>query len=175
MATEKKFSPLTVDNVKENSLRKGTFQAQIRQSVQSVTTYTRSHNNDLFSFEDESGTAFENTSQRVFWLDVPADATVKTVEAVIAKFPNARIVQLLCSDLENYLSEGQKAAIEKGLITLDEIADGSMVRSSDGEIVLQDGRPFYRILRFDKEGKMCDEDLRDSALTYIPQALATML
>lgn len=175
MSATKTYSPLTVDNVKENTLRKGTFQAQIRQSVQSVTTYTRSHNNDLFSFEDESGTTFENTSNRVFWLDVPADTTVKTVEAILAKFPNARIVQTLCSDLENHLSEGQKAAIEKGLITLDEIADSSMVKSSDGEIILNEGKPFYRILRFDKEGKMVDEDLRDSSSTYIPQSLATML
>lgn len=103
-------SKIKVEKIVDNRFKDGHKQAQLRMEV---TTGGGGNNlrSDLFSNEELGRETF--TEQRVDWIDVPSDATVETVEAVLTNYPSARIFKILSNKPE--LSDNQERVITYGL------------------------------------------------------------
>jgi hypothetical protein len=155
--------------------KKGSLTAQLRQTIHTTTIYPSVKFTDsatdivgLLSEDDfkvEDGETYENSEDRVTWINVPADWTRQILENKLSKLPEARIYRRL-SNHPN-LTEEQVAAIESDDLetTKDTFADRQIVRYGEnhelaGQIVTDNnGKVQYRSVHFSTQGKE-DEDVR---------------
>lgn len=174
-------SKITVDEVKPHiSGNEKKAQAQIRMTVS--TTYPEagvgnSLNDSIFGTEEfgfDEGQTYDE--KRVAWIDVPSSHTKESVEAQLAKFPEARIYRVL--SLEPILTEQQKRAMETGLsrnqknevITMQHYKDAQQVINPEtGEAILYNGLPQYRIVAFSAKAK-ADVDMRPAQYASLNNA-----
>lgn len=164
------FSAISVDNVSENTYKKGIFQAQIRQVVTTEYPSMRVGNSAsdlLFSesaFNIPAGQTYNST--RVTWIPVPAGTTKEQVEARLATVPDARIYRVISNKIEDVLTAEQNQAINAGLRTLESFKDSLIVRDSAGNAVTP---VQYRQNFFSAVGKE-DVDMRTAATVAAPVA-----
>lgn len=157
---------ITVANVKQHTFKPEIGSAEIHQIVESIYDKRQINSGGLFGVEEfklEEGQKFQ--SERVAFIDVPLGVSVEEVQKRIDALPNAKIIRIM-SD-KPILSENQKAAIDKGITTLEKIADRQMVRNSEtGELVLRKdtGKPFYSKKVFSPTGE-ADVDMRKGFAT----------
>lgn len=135
MRTEE--SKVTCTGVAAHTYKTELDSAELRMTVN--TFYPKRHANSegLFA-ESEYGLDPEEPfkSVRVAWIDVPKGTTIEQVQARIDAMPKARIKRIM--SLKPILSPEQIAGIEKGLTTLDKIAEKQTVKRADGTVVLYD-------------------------------------
>lgn len=149
---EYNFGQLVVSRVYDSQYqKKGTSTAELKQEVEVITYYPSVQVNDglsdnLFGTEDFNIPAkdYKNTEMRVTWVNVPKGTTPEQVKEKLTK--EAKIKKMVSN--HPILSDSQRRAIEAGLTTKDEIANSQVVRypsgsENEGDIVLQNGKPFY--------------------------------
>ncbi len=166
---KKEFGPITVDSVAPSPYTKGGVeiaQAQIRQTVTTSYPSTRvgnSMSDAIFGAEDfgfAEGQTY--TSERVTWLNVPADKTVKDVQLILSTMPNARIWAMFSNDFKQVMTEEQHNAVATGQQTFEFFEDKLRVRDRDGNDLAgfdELGKAQYRANGFSKTEKE-DIDLR---------------
>lgn len=131
---KKTYGKITVDNVKPDEYKKNLGSAQLRQTVIKSYPTTQVSNNmsdSLFSidsFDLEGGK--EYSEDRVTWISVPLDATVKQVEDMLSKCADACIYKVLSH--EPILTSGQEYALEQGLKDLSDYENSQRVCDNDG-------------------------------------------
>ena len=165
---KKVFQPITVDKVEQDQYKADLFSAQIRQIVTKVypsASISNNMNDSLFEANEYNLEGQEYNETRVTWIPVPKGKTVADVEAMLAKSPNAKIYKVLSHT--PILTDGQEYAIESGLRNLEDFADAQLIRTNDGEAILDDGAEQYSAKFFSKTGEQDDQDLRT------PQATVT--
>jgi hypothetical protein len=152
---------IVVESVEPNTFKPEIAQAMLRQIVtshyaaRSVTTGGLYDEAD-FNLETQD---FENN--RVAWIDVPLTATVAEVQAKIDAMPNSRLQKTL--SMKPILTTNQLIGIQRGLTTMEAIAEKQTVRDEDGNIILWNGKPQYRINSFNASGA-ADVDLRPTRI-----------
>ncbi len=164
---KKVFNAITVDKVEQDQYKADLYSAQIRQIVTKVypsATISNNMSDSLFDADEYNLEGQEYNETRVTWIPVPKGSSVAQVEAMLAKCPDAKIYKVLSH--EPILTDGQEFAIESGLRSLEDFADSQLIRTNDGEAILDDGAEQYSAKFFSKNGKE-DQDLRT------PQATAT--
>jgi hypothetical protein len=163
---KKTFSKLTCTGVSAHAFKPELDSAELRQTV--TTSYpTRTTNSEgLFSDEEYNLESQDFTSERVCWIDVPKGTTPEQVQTRIDKLPNAKIKRIL--SMRPILSDNQKAAIAKGITTLDKIKASQTVSDENGEIVLWNGNPQYKKLQPSWSGEE-DVDLRPAKAEAIEE------
>jgi hypothetical protein len=139
------------------------LQAELRQVI---TTFYPSQgvnagHDSLFDFSGDE-TPYEST--KVIWMNVPEGTTPADVSAMLKKFPNSRIQRILSH--KPMLEEGDIA----NSVTLEDKSLTQVVRNSEGQIVLKNGKPQYRRYFFKKEA-VADVDLRSETADspFIPE------
>jgi hypothetical protein len=170
------LGPVTVSRVyKADYQKKNTLTAELRQEIKTLSYYPTQRvdsniSSNIFAIKDFKGIedkAFESIETRVAWLDVPEDATVESVKAQLAKFPEAQIYKVLSN--KPIISDSEQYAInnpELSDVTLDSYANRQIVRypkgnENEGKIVLVNGKPQYRRTPFFAT-VMPDQDMRTS-------------
>lgn len=176
--------PVSVDKVEVNPYKKDFMTAQLRQSATVTTTYPGGNPNaglndsifEIDAFGDVDGAAYDSNQERVAWIDVPAGSTQEQVEAQLAKFSNARIVTMLSN--EPIVTDAQKAVIESGQLTVDQIAHRQLVRFPEGHpeggqpALDGSGKLQYKLNVFSADGSKSDTDNRsETATEYVPQGM----
>lgn len=137
---KKTFSPIKLDAIVEGlKADKGIFQAQVRQEVTTEYPAARIGNSGTIGLFDEDefnlpeGQTY--TSTRVAWFSVPAGTTEEEVNARLAKATNARIYRVYSNNLQDVLTDEQKAALASGIVTEQQLYDRHIVRDEKGETV----------------------------------------
>lgn len=123
---------VVVDNLTPGKFqKKNTITAMLRQKVKVVSHYPSAiHSNDLqdniFSADqfDDTVKNFVNTDNRVAFIDVPVS---KSIEQVAASIPETACLYKILSNAP-ILTNNHKNAIDRGITTLDAIADSQIVR-----------------------------------------------
>ena len=165
--------PLTVSRVYTSNYQKeGTLTAELRQTIKTTSLYpTKSVSNSLnanifeakdFGFEE---TPFENTENRVGWIDVPTTSSLASVSDKLKAFPEAGLYRILSN--HPILSDTDMFAIsaEELDVTKDTIANKQAVRLPEGDpragqLALDvNGKIQYRRIAFSTV-EMADQDLR---------------
>jgi hypothetical protein len=159
---------------KGNYQKDHTLTAELRQKVITTSKYpgmqiSNDMQQNVFSMDDFDVKPQEFTSEetRVAWIDVPENTTVKDVQDKIPE--KATLYRVLSNS--PILTNSQKNAISRKLITLDTIANAQVLRypaghESEGEIILDpEGRVQYRKIFFWKEHRE-DQDLRGTTPEY---------
>ncbi len=170
---EKNFGSITIDNVTPGlKADKGVWQAQLRQIV--TTNYPNvrvSNSNQLGGLFDHGAFNIENqsyTSTRIAWVPVPANSTIEQVQAALDAKPNARLYVIISHNLEDVLTEEQKAAVPAGLTTMDALREKHIVKDREGNIV----QPVqYKSVNF-SETAVEDVDLRPATASTTTKAPA---
>ena len=174
--------PIVVAEIKVSDFQKaGTKTAVLKQTITTVSSYpTKSVTSDMqdnifgledFGFEKQD---FTTTRVNVAFIDVPESATIESVTAQLAKFPNASLYRVLSNS--PILTNNQKYAIENNLKTMDDFANSQVVRYGEnsenaGQLVLdQYGKIQYKAIYFASQGHE-DIDLRaeDAEMYFTPQ------
>jgi hypothetical protein len=170
------LGPVTVFRVyKSERQKKNTLTAELRQEIKTLSYYPTQRvdsniSSNIFAIKDFKGIEdkpFESIETRVAWLEVPEDATVESVKAQLAKFPEAQIYKVLSN--KPIISDSEQYAInnpELSEVTLDSYANRQIVRypkgnENEGKIVLVNGKPQYRRTPFFAT-VMPDQDMRTS-------------
>ena len=166
MEKSKSYSKITIDSVSASQYQKaGTLTAQLRQVVTTTTVYPSVKINDgmsdsLFGSSEftqvEEGQTYENTENRVAWINVPAGTTVQAVQAKLDALYAAGKEPCIMKKISNHpiLSDGQKTAIAKGYKTMDDFANKQVIRYGGnhqlaGSLILDDnGNPMYKRTMF---------------------------
>ena len=154
-------SKVTCTGVSAHAYKPELDSAEIRQTITSEYPSRQANSEGLFSDDEYHLEGQKFDSVRVAWVDVPKGTTAEQVQARIDAMPNARIKRIL--SLKPILAENQKAAIEKGITTLDAIAESQKVKKEDGELALHNGCVQYKKLQASWEGEP-DVDLRPAAV-----------
>ena len=137
---KKTFSKITLDGIVDGlKVDKGILQAQVRQTV--ITEYpsarvTNSGTIGLFNEEEfdlPEGQTYE--SIRVAWFSVPAGTTAEEVQARLDKHSNARIYAVYSNNLQDVLTDEQKAALSSGVVTEETLYNRHVVRDNNQQIV----------------------------------------
>lgn len=156
-------TPISVDKVYAGDFQKeGTKSAQIRQAVKTVSFYpakqiTSSHQDNPFAlgefgFEEKD---YENTENRVVWIDVPANCSI---DDVLAKLPKESVLFRVLSNRPT-LTNHQVYSIEANQKTMDDYANSQVVRfgnghEKEGQLVLDaNGKPQYRCIFYSNTAK----------------------
>ncbi len=153
------FSKITVDHVKNHAFKEEYMSCQLRQVVTKTTIYNSSGNDkqdNLFTGEElgKEPTSFENTSVRICWMDVPAGTKSSQVEERLSKLPNARIYQIVSTDITDLLNSGQLHNISEGILELDLLKNKYSLKDREGNLVKdRNGNQIYRWCYFSSEGK----------------------
>ena len=167
--------PLTVSRVYASNFQKeGTLTAELRQTIKTVSLYptksiSNSLNANIFEAKDFgfAETPFENTENRVAWIDVPPDSTPTSVLNRLKEFPEAGLYRILSN--HPILSDTDMYAIgaEELDVTKDSIANKQAVRLPEGDpragqLALDlNGKIQYRRIAFSTV-EMADQDSRTS-------------
>lgn len=136
------FSEITVDLIKDHRFKDNCLQCQLRQTV--IKT-----NNSL------SDELFPNKkSYRVCWIDVPLGTTPLDIEIKLKNLPKARIYQIISTDINDLLNEGQKYMIEIGILDIEDVKDRLSLRSKEGDLITDiNKKRIYRNCFFSSDGK----------------------
>ena len=162
---------LEVTNVYESTFQKeGMLTAEVKQTIKTIAFYPKksvsNEMQDSIYSPEELGIKeepFESVETRVSFLPVRNDATIETVTAQLAKFPDAVNYKVMGS--KPILTSDQLRAIEAQLTTVEIIADRQVMRypkNADraGQLILDaNGKPQYRHIFFSKTAKL-DIDMR---------------
>ncbi len=182
------FQPITVDKVGVNPFqKKGTLTAQLRQVVNTTTTYpgmviSNEKQDNLFGLEDfdsSTGKSFDNKEVRVAWLNVPSGTTIQDVTTKLTSTSSARIYKVLSN--KPILTSNQVNAIAAGLTTKDNIASKQVVRYPDnhrdnpkGLILDTNGNVMYKCNFFSMTAKE-DEDYRSALDVEVTESIQAEL
>lgn len=163
---EKVFSKITVDGVSDglNSVKD---QAQLRQVVTSL--YPSVQGNDLFNSKEFGGESAKYDSTRITWLDVPVGTTAEEVQKRLDEFPNARIQRTLGLKINLSASQIQARAAGINTKTDAEYAATQQVLDNNGNPVMYNGKPMYRVYTLSLQGDE-DIDLREQHLAEMKEA-----
>jgi len=178
-------TPLVVESLLPHQRNEKKKQAQIRTSVESTYPEAGVGNslNDSVFGSDEFGFGDGQTftENRVAWIDVPAELTVKQVQERLNKFPHARIYRVL--SLTPILTDEQKRAMSNGISEYSD-AEGEVHKCDmeyykrqqmvptpetanlpreERQPMLYKGFVQYRITPFNKDGQ-ADIDHRETQL-----------
>lgn len=170
---EKIFGQITVDNVTQGlKADKGVWQAQLRQVVTTNYPSVRvTNSNQLGGLFDPGAFNIENqsyTSTRIAWVPVPENTTMEQVQAALAAKPNARLYTIMSHNLEDVLTDEQKAAVSAGLTTMDTLREKHVVKDREGNVV----QPVqYKSVNF-SETAVEDVDLRPATASTTTKAPA---
>lgn len=157
-----------VENLFVSKHQKGsTLTAQLRQYITTVIEYesiaiTNEFSDNPFS-QEEFGIEPETrevTESRVAWINVPEDTTLEEVQDRLDAHKECRIFRVLSS--EPILTEGDKAAIESGVLTYHDKGLKQIVKNRQGDIIFDDDNLQFRRLFLSLNGKP-DIDLRGQA------------
>ena len=154
---EKIESKVTCTGVSAHAFKPELDSAQLEQEVVSSYPTRYAESGGLFSAKEYGLETKDFSGKKVCWIDVPKGTTAEQVQARIDALPKARIQRIL--SMKPILSENQKAAIEKGLTTLEEIAEKQTVKDAEGNVVLHNGAIQYKKLQASWNGAE-DVDLR---------------
>jgi hypothetical protein len=165
-------SPISVDDIYVGKFQKqGTLTAMLRQKFTTVAKYpTAVHDSDMqdniFSSSDFGDTTkdFTSVENRVAFIDVPEGTTKEAVVALLARIPEATLYKVLSN--APILTNNHQNAIDRGLTTLDDIANSQVVRYGEnhdnaGQLIMEAGKVQYRKVYFSKTAK-ADIDRRNS-------------
>lgn len=156
----KSFGEITVVSVKPHAFKKNLAQAELRQEVVSDYQSAQVSNNmqDAFApIAEYKLPADSYTETRVCWADVPKDYTVADAEAKLATMPNAVLYRVLASEPiitsndEQYMASLSESAKEDFLKNKEQ--KQQVVDRDSGEVILRNGRPFYRKIFFSATNK----------------------
>lgn len=156
--------------VESQFAKEGEKSLHLKQAVETVYPSKQNKSAGLFSDEEMGigdGAKFENTRNCI--ISVPQNATLEIVQKKLDSLPNARIKRVL--SLNPILSEGQKIMIAKGSLSLETVKSNQTVVTSEGEVVLYEGHPMYRILVFSPTGEP-DIDTREEDLKQMATIVA---
>ena len=159
----KSFSSVSVDSVaphtvNEKKAKLNILNAQLRQTVKTIYPKVQIKNGGIFDATEFEGIeGQEYTSERVTWIDVPANTTAEGLQERMNNFPEARIWAIYSNQVEDVLNAGQKQAIQSGQQTLDFFENKLRIRGEGG--VELDGPRQYRNYEFSSTPKE-DVDLR---------------
>jgi len=156
-------TPISVDKVYAGDFQKeGTKSAQIRQAVKTVAFYpskqvTSNHQDNPFALEEFGfgEKEYENTENRVAWIDVPANCSI---DDVLGKLPADAVLFRMMSN-RPILTNHQVYSIEANQKTMDDYANSQVVRFGDsheraGQLVLDaNGKPQYRAIFYSNTAK----------------------
>lgn len=101
---------VVVDSIVDNRFRTGEKQAMLRMEVQTGGAGNNLRDS-LFSAEELGRQTF--VEKRVDWIDVPATATVESIQALIDSLPKARIYKILSNS--TITTDAQERVIKYGL------------------------------------------------------------
>lgn len=137
---KKTFSTITLDGIVDGlKAEKGILQAQVRQTVRTEYPSARVNNSGtigLFNEEEfdlAEGQTYE--SIRVAWFSVPVGTTEEQVQARLDKHPNARIYSVMSNNLQDVLTDEQKAALANGIVTEETLYNRHVVRDNNQQII----------------------------------------
>lgn len=158
---EQIFGRITVDKVEAHAYKDGIMSAQLRQTVEKISIYPgKNTGNDkqdaLFGATDFGGEPkeYKTTQTRICWVEVPEGSTVASVQARLDSVANARIYQIVSTDLMDCLTDGHKYQIEEGNLTIAQLQDKFALRDSEGGLIAnEDGEQLFRALYFSASGK----------------------
>jgi hypothetical protein len=166
------FNSIKVDNVTESTYKKGIFQAQLRQTVETVYPSQRVGNSesdglyDVSAFNLPEGQKY--SSDRLCWIHVPEGTNVAKVEALLKANPKAKIWRKISNNVMDVLTEEQKGAISAGITTIENLETSLIVKDKDGAVV--GDVPQYRQYFFSKDGSKSDVDLRSTVSASVKAA-----
>ncbi len=176
-------SAIIVEEVKVSNFQKeGTKTAVLKQTIETISKYpSKSVSSDKqdnifnmsdFGFEEQE---FTSTRTNVAFMDVPENSTIQSVEAQLAKFPEACIYRILSN--EPILTSNQQYSIDAGLKTLDDYANSQVVRYGEdspkaGDLLLDAmGKVQYRSVFFSAKGKADVDDRTEDNKMYLSKEL----
>ena len=176
-------SAIIVEEVKVSNFQKeGTKTAVLKQTIETISKYpSKSVSSDKqdnifnmsdFGFEEQE---FTSTRTNVAFMDVPENSTIQSVEAQLAKFPEACIYRILSN--EPILTSNQQYSIDAGLKTLDDYANSQVVRYGEGSPKAGDllldamGKVQYRSVFFSAKGKADVDDRTEDNKMYLSKEL----
>lgn len=148
----------------------GSKSAELRQTIVTHSFYPSKkaanslqdgfYDNSEFGYEEQE---FESTDNRVAFYNAPVGETEEGFNAKLAASPKARIYRILSN--HPILSLEQEYAIKQGLKTKDEFANKQAARygeksEHEGQLIISDGKPFYRVTNFSANGR-ADIDMRN--------------
>jgi hypothetical protein len=167
-----------------NFQKPNTMTAELRQEVTIKSYYpsikvSNNMQDNLFGSQEFGATEqeFESKETRVSWINVPASKTIEEVKASLAAMPQAHLYRVVSNN--PIITDDQERAIKNGLRTLDEIAEGQVVRYGEahekaGVLILDKNKKIqYRKVFFNTDGTKHDQDLRTAdEEMYFTEALA---
>ena len=162
------FNNITVSRVYQSQYQKaGTITAELKQVVETITKYPSSgigSDDNLFSMSDFSeleSPEYKNSETRVYWMNVPAGTTIQDVQMKLNQAPNAKLVKILSN--RPIVNSGQEYAIDKGLISIDRIAQSQAVKDPSGNLVLRNGENCFKKIVFSGNGGEDENLIHDEA------------
>lgn len=168
---------IVVAEIRESQFAKtGVLTAVLKQAIKSVSTYSgATHSNSMqdnvFGMDDFDSVEqeFANESTRVAFMDIPASATIKQVQAKFDALPNAVLYRVLSNS--PVLHDDHKKAIANEIVELDTIAMSQLVRfgaghEKEGDLILVDNKIQYAKTFLSIQAKD-DVDLRGGE-QYLP-------
>ena len=131
------YSTISIDLIKDH-IKDDRLSCQLRQIVTRKLIYP----NAKFISGALNYRVFERKQTRVCWVDVPLNTNVFEIQERLKNLPNARIYQILSTDINDILTDGHKYYIEKGELSLEDLKEkytlkclGSPVKSLKGNII----------------------------------------
>ena len=182
------FCDFSIGEIRD-SLKEGIKRAEVRQLVKHLYPTKQVNSGSLYSTDEFGIDNKVYESERVVFLDVPANETPEGLLAKIEAHPNARIYRIL--GLKPYITANQQRAIDKGLldkdnnpITEETIAkkqlvpklneSGDVMKDDAGNNILnlyKDKYPMYRVCLFSINSAE-DVDTRDADIAEFAKATA---
>lgn len=179
MKKSRNYSKITIDSVNASRYQKaGTLTCQLRQVVNTVTTYPSVQLSDgvsdsLFGASEftnvSEGQSYENSETRIAWINVPSGTTVQAVQAKLDALYAAGKQPCIMKVVSNYpiLTDNQKIAIDRNLKSMDDFANSQVIRygsnhANAGSLILDDnGNAMYKRNFF--QADMVEDENRCSA------------
>lgn len=172
------IGPILVDKIYKGEYQKpGTMTAQLKQTVTTKATYpsksvTSNLQDNPFGLDDFAfeGQVYDSQETRVAWVDVPENATEKSVAAQLAKLPEAKLYRIMSN--HPIISDNQSYGISSGVTTKDIIGDRQAVRypvghEKEGQLIMDpSGKVQYKGIYF-KATAIEDVDLRTKEVSDV--------
>lgn len=135
------FSKITVDLIKDHRFKDNCLQCQLRQTVTKKS-------NDL------SDELFSNKSHRICWTEVPLGTKPLDIENKLKNLPKARIYQIVSTNINDLLNDGQKYMIEIGVLDIEDVKIRLSLKSKEGKLITDiNNNQIYRNCFFSSDDK----------------------
>ncbi len=145
------LSKITVDHVKDHAFKDDVLSCQLRQIVTKRVTYPCRVNNSkqdsLYTAEELgiSSKIFESSSIRIAWVEVPLNAKAEEIEKRLNNNPNAKIYQIVSTNIEDLLTEGQIYNISEGILDIETVKESCILKNKEGNHIFDsNGNQIYR-------------------------------